>query len=558
VTLKARNPEPYDPIVEAVAKARIEPPEISADTVADVWGRYALNGRAPTPKRAQVRAILAMERARNLAVTADGPQGIVGMVGCGHGKTLIAHMAPAIFGASYPLLLVPAAVKPQFEREARKWSAWYPTDLPADSVLSYESLSSPKATRLLDARRPDLIVCDEAHYLSSTDSSRWKRLNRYLASNPDCRLVILSGTLIRASIGDFAHLVHWALRGASPLPHGFVAGTLAAVINAAGEPRSSDLAYVARVLAAPYGHPSDRDGCRAGFRDLLARTPGFVVSPGLSADTSIRGSLFGGPERPESLAEALAKLGKDWVLPDDTALVDGLEFDRYSRQLTFGFYSRWKPGTLDERWVSARKAWGGVIKSYVTYGSYDSPAIVEDAAKSGNLSNSAHRAYADWVSVRGMEPESETVWLESGKDFSIRLVREALSEAGPDALVWYRSTALGAVLSAILPTHGAGSRPPTDGSAAVSVPVHGTGWDGWRYHKNIVLEPPTNAAQMEQLISRTHRTGQTRDVLCWFYVGSPYLRKCLGKIGDGARFIGDTTGEPQRWAIMDWVGPTPG
>lgn len=558
MTLKARNLKPHDPIVEAVARAQVVPPEISADTIADVWGRYSLNGRAPTPKKAQVRAILAMERARNLPVTADGPQGIVGMVGCGHGKTLIAQIAPAVFGAEYPLILVPAAVKPQFEREAKRWSAWYPTDLPPDACLSYETLSSPKATRLLDARRPDLIVCDEAHYLSSTDSSRWKRLNRYLAANPDCRLVILSGTLIRASIGDFAHLVQWALRGASPLPQGFVAGTLAAVIDAAGEPRSSDLDYVSRVLATPYGHAPDRDGCRSGFRDLLARTPGFVVSPGLSADTSIRGSLFQGPERPENLAEALENLAGSWGLPDGTLLVDGLEFDRYSRQLTFGFYSRWKPGTLDERWVSARKAWGGVIRSYVTYGNYDSPAIVEDAAKSGNLTNSAQRAYSDWVSVRGLEPESETVWLENGKSFVRSLTESALAEAGSDALVWYRSTALGGVLSEILPVHGAGSTPPIEGSAAVSVPVHGTGWDGWRYHKNIVLEPPTNAAQMEQLISRTHRTGQTRDVLCWFYVGSPYLRKCLGKIGDGARFIGDTTGEPQRWAIMDWVGPTPG
>ena len=101
--------------------------------------------------------------------------------------------------------------------------------------------------------------------------------------------------------------------------------------------------------------------------------------------------------------------------------------------------------------------------------------------------------------------------------------------------------------------HGAGSEAPIAGHRAVSIAVHGTGWNGQRFHHQLILEPPTSAATWEQLLARTHRPGQTQDVEAWVLTATPAQTVALEVGMAGARYTRDAMGAPQRLLIADWM-----
>lgn len=511
---------------------------------------------SPHLRPVQVAALLAAVDLRTADADApEGPRGLVAMVGCGHGKTIIGQLMPQVFGSRNPLFFMPAALKTQYARENAFWGRHLYLASVQDRIASYELLSQPAQSDALFRYKPDLLVLDEAHLLSNPDSARWKRISRYLEERQyDCRVVVLSGTLTCRSIFEMQHLLYAALRDFSPLPTDSSLAAWSNCLDLGGEPSAQDTFYMAK-LARWADQTGTKTGLRHAFRERLRTTRGLVLSESKSAEVSLRIRLWKGPPQPASVETALGDVATKWVLPDGLELVDALETDRAFRQLAFGYFSRWVEGTGHPRWFDLRRTWGAIVRSRVIYGGFDSPALVAEAALAGRLTARERAAYVDWVDTEDQSPDREFVWLDGGMQY-IRSVSESYFDRFgiDDTLFWFQSRPVGQALSDRMSYHGNASLPPCGGSAAVSSKVHGKGWNGQAYSRNCILEVPTSAATWEQLLSRTHRPGQMCDVDVTVFTPTEHARTCFFKAIEGAKYIQDTTGEPQRLLFADKEG----
>jgi hypothetical protein len=132
----------------------------------------------------------------------------------GGGKTTIAPLFGRVMGARRAVLIIPPSLKAEvvgrvIPRLCREFDFEPPT------VLTYSDLSSAKSTDLLERLQPDLIIADEAHNLKNKNAARTKRFERYCKAHPECSLVLMSGTMMRKSLRDFAHLLQLSHRGGS-------------------------------------------------------------------------------------------------------------------------------------------------------------------------------------------------------------------------------------------------------------------------------------------------------------------------------------------------------
>jgi len=102
----------------------------------------------------------------------------------GLGKSAQAILACDLVGASNILVVCPAAVRINWEREFHRFS---PMDRPSTllmssrdapgpgvNVVSYDLLANEKLRNVLKARRWDVLVLDEAHYLKERSAKRTK------------------------------------------------------------------------------------------------------------------------------------------------------------------------------------------------------------------------------------------------------------------------------------------------------------------------------------------------------------------------------------------------
>lgn len=490
-----------------------------------------------------------------------GPRGAVGLLGCGHGKTLCAQLTPALVGARRPLLLVPASLRGQAARDVAEWRTEYPALHHPPTVVSYEALGHVGATRLLDEHGPDVIIADEAHMLANPDSARWKRLARYLSAHPSCRFYALSGTLTWRGVSQIAHLLHAALRDESPVPSWAVAA-LSAVVDVGGEPGPVDWATVEELLGRlPV---RTKEAARAALHARLVSTPGVVHVPGVAADVSLVVDLARRPlDYPVAAARALDDLSARWRLPDGEELVDAVEIHRATRSLVWGWWSRWADGARQDpawaSWWAARAAWADAVRRGVWAGA-DSPGVVAELARDGRLATADLVAWAEWSAVRDAGPPREVVWLPEVRAWTVAHLGE-LARREPRRLAWYSSAAMGAVLrEAGYTVHGAGSSPPGPPGrrpSAASWRVHGRGWNGQAWPASVVVETPDSAGEWEQLLARSHRPGQVDDVDVRALVYGVGVEELLRSACAGAQYAADVLGQPQRLTLASWPNGRP-
>lgn len=490
--------------------------------------------------------------------------GLVGAIGVGHGKTLLDLLAAlAVPDVKVAVLLVPASLKHQLLAVdlgfyGQHWqlpniagSGWLRPGLPTLHIRSYSDLSSPKATVLLDQLGADLFILDEAHSLRARTASRTKRFLRYLAKRekepdkPKVRTVAYSGTLMSKSIKDYAHFCHAALGDGSPVPNSYQelemwAGALD-VITGEGT----------RVGAGALEQLDEGAGVLAGFNKRFIETPG-VVSTGDAG--SCQASLIISEykvEVPKLVEGMLETLELTAERPDGEQLVEADKVAQAARQLSCGFYFRWRwprkePVPVIERWLEVRKKWNKELREKLKHGREhtDSPHLLEAAAsrwldgyvyhekgpdgsvvksykvppktKSGPMPAWASEHWEEWRAVEPTaKPESVAVWVD---DFYVQ--RCAAWFDGKSGLLWYEFpefaqrvvSASGAVFC------GAGD----EGSerlaqlsgkeqVVVSIRSHGQGKNLQVFNRSLVANPPSDGATWEQLLGRTHRGGQLAD-----------------------------------------------
>jgi hypothetical protein len=135
----------------------------------------------------------------------------------------------------------------------------------------------------------------------------------------------------------------------------------------------------------------------------------------------------------------------------------------------------------------------------------------------------------------------------------IDAIRSVMEEG---TIVWVGYRAVGERLSRELniPYYEGGTTPITDGKSCImSVKSHGTGLNLQMYSKNIIAHPIADPATLEQLIARTHRTGQLEDEVTVTVFSHSLFGSSFGRAVKQAKVIQDSTSQPCRLAYADRI-----
>lgn len=519
-------------------------------------------------------------------------------IGTGHGKTLVSLLAADAVDSRRPLLLIPPQMRLSFERARVDYAKSFKIP-PNLRVMAYSQLSVIKSSDALERLAPDVIVADEAHNLRHTDSARTKRLVRYMRAHPDTKCVFMSGTLTSKSLRDYAHLSEWALKNGSPVPLTKFFPVLQAfslVLDAkpvkggaggakfAAEASESDFGRLAPLFPdwQEYDNEpqTDEEGrpapsnrvveARNRFRQRLVSTPGVVgtdvPSVGCNLVFAVRPI-----EAPAVVKEHLERLEATWCRPDGEELDDAIAKWRCGRQITQGFYYRWvwPDGRVDVDWMRTRAGYHREVRRVVNMNRphLDSPlGVLQNVrmsldGKTTPVSDDGAllEAYKAWQphSVkrwgRLRHPPTEAVWI------SEYILDDAVAwlEEHPTGLVWYEEHEMAQRLAKRgVKVYGAGTDPEgVPHGMALSIGCHKDGKNLQDlHHENLILSFSPSGTVMQQLVSRTHRSGQVEnEVVVNYYDHTDPARNAVVSALNDSRYIQDTTGDSMRLCSAEWV-----
>src|SRR5665213_22043 len=186
------------------------------------------------PRRAPVIAPALVDEMTNLLRTPNGTmrlkplqalalyemmqcQGAFLPLDVGEGKTLISLLAPYVLDAKQPIMLLPAHLIQKTHREQEALSKHWriPNNI---RLMSYQILGLVQSADELEIYRPDLIVFDESQKAKNRSAAVVRRLCRYMDAHPETKCVAMTGTIMRKSLRDFAHILRWCLKMGAPVP----------------------------------------------------------------------------------------------------------------------------------------------------------------------------------------------------------------------------------------------------------------------------------------------------------------------------------------------------
>ncbi len=511
--------------------------------------------------------------------------GLFGPMGVGTGKTLVFLLAPVVLDLKRAIGLIPASLIEKTERERGKLAKHWRLDR-SMQLLSYEMLGRVNAATVLDVKRPDGLITDESHKLKNPHAACTRRVSRYLKENPGTKVVCVSGTMIKNSLRDFAHLSRWSLGAAkAPVPQkddelGEWADALDERVNPLQRVKPGALEKLAPKkedcpTCLGYGvvGPGECEACkgtgevdedplkaaRLAFHHRLTATPGVVCSLNAeSVDCSIylEAHVY---EVNRATEENFTKLRELWETPDGWALSEAVDIWRHARELAIGFNYVWDPRPPDE-WLAKRRAWAKFVREELTHSkTLDSEKQVAMACERGELPDASYR---EWLAIKDTFTinqkavwHDDTVlnmcakWLEKEKGICwvehTFFGRELAKRTG---LSYFGQNGLDAEGKSIL---------DAKGPIIASVAANGTGKNLQAWSKNLITSCPTGASVWEQLLGRTHRPGQKADE-----VSVDLLLGCIEhfdaweRARSEAAMASDMLGQPQKIFIAD-VTPFP-
>lgn len=520
--------------------------------------------------------------------------GLMGLIRVGGGKTLLSALAFTVLKAQRPMLLVPSAMVKDTKRTwERLYEHWRIPHLNEVKVLAYEKLSTPAsgARTLPDGTvaypdivtryAPDVLVCDEAHKLGTTGAAGTRRVGRYLAAHPEVKVVALSGTMIRRSFKDAAHIAEWALHEGSPLPREWqpleqLADCTDARTATPGARTSPGvlLNHLSPGELRAYDTADSEEDARAVVTGMIGgrilQTSGVISSSDgpLAIPARLDPVLPYAPD-PAIDRELLLLLKGDetrepGTLPDGTLLVDAQALARPLVTMSLGFWLTQNPRPPEE-YRQAASAWAKAVRSTIKYQPHlnlDSEYMVKDAIRRGVLPELGE-VLANWDAARegytaatGLrEPPTVATWIS---DETIRSVERWLKD-GP-GLVWVSWRALGHRLSKDLglPYFGAGKEDASGRhvldlkpgeSAILSHASVGVGTDGLQrcHHRQLFTTAPN-----EQSLGRLHRPGADAPiVLSDIYLpGAQHHRRFWRGVDVARDFAGKIAG-PQKLCYFE-------
>jgi hypothetical protein len=487
---------------------------------------------------------------------------------------------------------------------------------PGVYIFPHSLMSTKDCIENLERIDPGYIILDEAHAFKEKRAARTKRL-----FGPDGFVTqrrplgtVLSGTITRKSINDYHHLIRWCLGDNSPLPHSVsMAMDWAGVIDAdAQDYQESGATGPLRPLvnwaraADPAGrYPETRTGFRRAYKLRLMTCPGVVASGDAEIGVSLvlKNTPVPRPDEVEGWGELqglIDTVEEAWLTPNGDEIEYGIHKFKWLYELSAGFYNllTWpEPEILAARREihlpeaqdlldrakdhhEASQCYAKRLRQYLQYESergLDTPLLVGAnmaAHKDRDLPNDLYQLWREMhacdfegrperdrsaVRVCPYKIHAAVGWSQSipkGKGGIIwvyhqevgRWAYEAAAEAGLDALHCPSGRASD---EAIIDSRNKGK------VVIASMSAHGTGKNLQHFQHQYFLQWPRPAGDAEQVLGRTHRTGQEADELV---VVSNHtttfddmnLAACI----NDALYIHQTTGSRQK-LILATYNPLP-
>lgn len=488
----------------------------------------------------------------------------------GAGKTLTSFLLPRVMNAQRPLLLIPASLMTKTDREWRALGKHWQVAKHL-RFMSYQKLGVVSGAQDIEAYQPDLIIADECHRLKNLRAAVTRRVARYLKARPNTLFVPMSGTMMKRSLKDFAHLAGWALGQGSILP--LYAETLTEWAEALDEDTNAFNQREPGILTELFpGVQSDTNDERRYARQVFFRraeaTPGVVIS---DAKGEYTGSLtISALEYHVNAATDanFVKLRTDMCRPDGWALSEAMQAWAVARQLALGLHYAWNPQPPEE-WLDARKAWAQFVRDFLKSHQsermgIDSTLAVANAVDRGQLIDE-YKTLETW---RKIEPifkvNSVEVWHDDG---ALKVCAQWLKDH-PRGICWTDHTFFAQGLSRMtgVPYYGADGldarenfiEDHPEGSPIIASRVaNSTGRNlQFKWSDNLVTAPPADSEGWEQMIGRTHRDGQPEDeVTVDVLVGCREHLESIPRSLNSADVKADVLGFIQKLALADITWP---
>jgi len=493
--------------------------------------------------------------------------GMLGLVGVGEGKTLPSFLLPRVLKAERPLLLIPASMRVQAQADWVTYGKHFHLPMHME-MRSYEEISTQPG--LLKALRPDLIVADEVHKLKNPKSTRTRRLSKYFSwcarnKQPIPKFVGLSGSITSTSIKDFWHLSLWALQDNTPFPMkwNYMNAWALCLDKGKGSARKDLTTFV------PIMQKFEVIDVREAFKRNLLSARGIVISHKAPPPCKLELIEFTTPI-PKPVKKKIADVNSTWQTPEGEELDGALAIVRLRRQMICGFYYYWQwEGEPDEEWLDARSAWSKACRLFCARApeGLDTPALLERGIcmflrKELDIKfpRELILTYVAWAQQKHKPlPPVGVRWFS--QYFLSSIIRWAKAQSEPP-LIWYEHTALANALSHITgwPVYGTGKT--SDAAltqvtephvALISIRAHSQGKNLQAWGNHFIAHPLSDGARWEQLLGRSHRTGQKRKVVTVTVPTFAEFGVALASAREASRYIEESTGLDQRLLQGDWI-----
>lgn len=382
-----------------------------------------------------------------------------------------------------------------------------------------------------------------------------------MADHPETKVVALSGTMIKHSLEDYAHLVHHSLKENAPVPRD--RGELMEWAEVLDERTS-----ICRVdpgalldLATPEEKANNSRfvAARLGYQRRLLETPGVVSASGAQVACSLYINAVN-YDLTRTSESNFRKLREEWKTPDDWELVQAVDVWRHARELAAGFHYVWDPRP-PQIWLERRQDWSKFVRETLSKSRHlDSPKQVEIEVEAGRLRDGG--LLARWKEVeKTFKPNTVPQWHDdSALQFCLEWGRKR------PGIIWTDHSYFGRELA----RRGGWDYFGREGINAAGVPIdlakashvgktivasrqsNGTGRNLQAWSRNLVVSPPGGSDELEQLIARTHRPGQTADEVevDLVFACAEHVQAWRNAV-EGARMVQQTLGQDQKILMAD-------